>query len=71
MYFYKCNHCGKVIMLLEDKKIPTICCGEPMVELTANTTDAAFEKHVPVIEEKDNIVEVRVGEVAHPMSEEH
>lgn len=71
MYFYKCNHCGKIVMLLDDKKIPTICCGEPMVELKANEVDAAVEKHVPVIEEKDNVVEVRVGEVTHPMSEEH
>ena len=41
--------------MLEDKKIPTICCGEPMVLLEANTVDAAFEKHIPVVEEKDNL----------------
>ena len=71
MYFYKCNHCGKVAMMLEDKKIPTICCGEPMVLLEANTVDAAFEKHIPVVEEKENVVQVRVGEVIHPMTNEH
>ena len=42
-----------------------------MVELTANTTEAAFEKHIPVLEEKDDVVVVKVGEVAHPMSPEH
>lgn len=71
MYFYKCSHCGKVVMLLEDKGIPTICCGEEMKLLNPNTVDAAFEKHVPVVEEKDDAVQVRVGEVAHPMSPEH
>ena len=71
MYFYKCSHCGKVIIMLEKSAISTICCGEPMQELTANTVDAAFEKHVPVIEEKDNKVVVKVGEVAHPMLPEH
>lgn len=40
-------------------------------ELTANTTDAAQEKHVPVISINGNKVEVSVGSVAHPMLEEH
>ena len=71
MYFYRCSHCGKVIMMLDKHPVPTICCGEPMQELVANTVDAAFEKHVPVIEEKDNVVNVKVGEVAHPMLPEH
>ena len=71
MYFYRCSHCGKLIVMFDKMDIPTICCGEPMKELTANTTDAAFEKHVPVIEEKGNVVTVKVGEVAHPMLPEH
>ena len=71
MYFYKCKHCGKVVMLLENNGVPTICCGEPMEELVANTVDAAFEKHVPVIEEDGDKVVVKVGEVAHPMLPEH
>ncbi len=71
MYFYKCNHCGKVLFALEDKGIPTICCGEEMKLLTPNTTDAAFEKHVPVVKEHDNLVQVSVGEVIHPMTNEH
>ena len=42
-----------------------------MVELVPNTEDGAHEKHIPVIEEKGNEVIVRVGEVAHPMTEQH
>ena len=71
MKFYICKHCGKVITVLNEVKVPTICCGEPMEELVGNTTDAALEKHVPVVEQKDNKVLVRVGEVEHPMTEEH
>lgn len=71
MKFYICKHCGKVITLLNDVKVPTICCGEPMEELVGNTMDAALEKHVPVVEQKDHQVFVRVGEVEHPMTEEH
>ncbi len=36
-----------------------------------NTTDAANEKHVPVLEEVDGKVVVRIGSVEHPMTPEH
>jgi len=71
--FYKCAHCGKIVALVNDcgGKCPTLCCGEPMKEMIPNTLDGAKEKHIPVYEVKDNIVTVKVGEVAHPMMEEH
>ena len=71
MLFYRCNHCGNFITFLGDKAATPVCCGEPMNEVTANTTDGAQEKHVPAVEVKDNIVTVKVGSVAHPMLEEH
>ena len=40
-------------------------------ELVASSTDAAKEKHVPVVTKKCKQVKVDVGSVAHPMSEEH
>lgn len=40
-------------------------------KLTANDTDAAKEKHVPIIECDQDIVKVIVGSTLHPMSEEH
>ena len=42
-----------------------------MTELVANTTDAAQEKHVPVISISGDTVTVDVGSVAHPMVPEH
>ena len=42
-----------------------------MVELVPNTVDAATEKHVPVYTVEGNKVTVKVGEVEHPMLEEH
>ena len=39
--------------------------------LTANTTDAALEKHVPVYSINDEVIYVKVGEVNHPMEEAH
>ncbi len=69
---FKCNKCGKVIELLPGTHgCQTFCCGEPMVELSANSTDAATEKHVPVVTVNGNHVHVQVGSVEHPMMEEH
>lgn len=48
-----------------------ICCGKSMIKMIANTTDAVVEKHVPVYERVDNEIVVKVGEVEHPMEEEH
>jgi superoxide reductase len=39
--------------------------------LTENTTDAAKEKHVPVIEKVSGGYKVSVGSVTHPMEEKH
>ncbi len=40
--------------------------------LIPNTVDAAQEKHVPVVKiEDDNMLFIQVGEVSHPMTEEH
>ena len=71
MRFFKCEVCGKIIAAVNMKPCPTMCCGKEMVEMVPNTVDAAKEKHVPVCKVNGNIVEVVVGEVAHPMTEEH
>ena len=72
MRFFRCKHCGKIIAIVDgNDKVPTICCGEPMEELIPNTQEGAHEKHIPVYEVKENIVHVKVGEVAHPMMEAH
>ena len=69
--FYKCKHCGNIIAVVKASGAPISCCGEKMTEIVPGTTDAAAEKHVPVVEIKDGKVIVTVGEVAHPMAPEH
>ena len=69
--FFVCKHCGNMIGLLHDAGVPMMCCGEKMVELVPNTTDAAQEKHVPVATVEGNKVVVNVGSVNHPMAAEH
>ncbi|MBO7709124.1 MAG: desulfoferrodoxin [Lachnospiraceae bacterium] len=71
MTFYICKGCGKIIGMIRPSKCPTKCCGEPMEEMIPNTTDAALEKHVPVVEISGRDVKVTVGSALHPMMEEH
>ncbi|NLC48667.1 MAG: desulfoferrodoxin [Tenericutes bacterium] len=69
--FYICKHCGNVIVKLENSGVPVVCCGEKMGELVPGTVDASVEKHIPVVEIVDDTVNVKVGDVPHPMTEEH
>ena len=68
---YKCSVCGNVVEVVHAGAGTLVCCGVPMDLLSENTTDAAREKHVPVIEKVDGGVRVKVGSVAHPMEEKH
>ena len=68
---FKCKKCGKMVIQLNKAGCPTMCCGEEMVELKANTTDGATEKHVPAVVREGDTLKVTVGSVEHPMLEEH
>ena len=68
---FKSNHCETIVELINSCNEAPSCCGEPMRELKANTTDAAQEKHVPEVSVEGNLVKVKVGSVEHPMTEEH
>ena len=69
--FFVCKHCGNIVGLIHNAGVPLICCGEPMQELKANTTEAAQEKHVPVVTVAGDTVTVSVGSVSHPLTSEH
>lgn len=69
--FYRCQHCGNIIIKVVDSRVPVVCCGEIMQELVANTVDAAQEKHVPVVKNEKGVVAVKVGSVPHPMIDAH
>ena len=69
--FYICAHCGKIVALVKESGVPVMCCGAKMNEIIPGTVEASVEKHVPVITVNGNTVTVTVGEVEHPMAEEH
>lgn len=69
--FFICNHCKNLVGMIKDAGVSMVCCGEKMQELVANTTEAATEKHIPVVTAEGNTVTVDIGSIAHPMLEEH
>ena len=67
MKFFQCPDCGTILIPdRSDEFAP-----KKLVELVPNTTDAAGDKHVPVITVTGNAVKVEVGAVAHPMLAAH
>lgn len=69
--FFICRHCGNIIGMINSSGVPVVCCGEEMEQLVPNTTDAAGEKHVPVVSVDGDTVTIKVGTVEHPMTEDH
>ncbi len=68
---YKCNVCGNTVSIVNTGIGELVCCGIPMELVNVNSVDATLEKHVPVIEKTDTGIKVKVGSIAHPMTEDH
>ncbi|MBQ3062368.1 MAG: desulfoferrodoxin [Clostridia bacterium] len=69
--FYICERCGNIVEMVNDSGVNPFCCGQKMNELVPNTVEASGEKHVPAVTVNENIVEVNVGSVDHPMIDVH
>ncbi len=68
---YRCNVCGNMVSMVHSGVGQLVCCGQEMELLSELTEDQGLEKHVPVIEEKEGGIVVKVGSVPHPMEEAH
>ena len=68
---YKCEICGNIVEVLHKGSGELVCCNKVMILQEERKTDQGGEKHLPVIDIKDEYVEVKVGDIAHPMEEEH
>jgi superoxide reductase len=68
---YKCEKCENIVEVVHGGKGKLVCCNQDMILLKENTTDAATEKHVPVIEKTAEGIKVAVGSTLHPMEEKH
>lgn len=69
--FYRCEVCGNMSVKIKNGGGDMVCCDQPMTKLTANTTDASHEKHVPAVTKENGKVKAIIGTVPHPMLPEH
>ncbi|MDA3837953.1 MAG: desulfoferrodoxin [Candidatus Delongbacteria bacterium] len=68
---YRCEVCGIVAEVIGAGEGTLVCCGQDMKLLKEKTVDGAKEKHVPIVEEVNGGIKVKVGEVSHPMEDTH
>lgn len=68
---YVCELCGNIVEVLEGADGTLVCCGQDMTLQKENSTDAAQEKHVPVVTVSDTEATVQVGSTLHPMEPQH
>ena len=68
---YRCNICGNIVEVVKEGEGQLVCCGENMELLEERQLDVGPEKHIPIIEKDGDKIVVKVGEVPHPMIEEH
>jgi len=68
---YRCNVCGNMTEVINESVGQLVCCNENMELLEERQLDVGPEKHIPIIEKDGDKVVVKVGEVPHPMEEEH
>ena len=69
--FYICPHCGNIVEVVHNGGVSPHCCGEEMQELIPGSVEASGEKHIPAVTLGQNVVEVNVGSVDHPMADVH
>ena len=69
--FYECETCGNVMVKLVDGGVTPVCCGKPMKRVEPKSGDEGTEKHTPIVLVNDERVTVTIGEIAHPMEEDH
>lgn len=69
--FEYCPICGNLIEKIEDHQVPLMCCGQALDALNPNSTDAAVEKHLPVLKLDETTLTIEIAEVTHPMLASH
>lgn len=69
MKFVKHTACKSILLMMSEGPEP--CLDTSLTPLTANTVDAAQEKHVPALDYQADGLHVQIGSVEHPMLPEH
>lgn len=69
--FYKCNVCGNFVEVVKNGAGELTCCGQAMELMEVQIEGDKAPKHVPIVEIDGDKVTVSVGEVQHPMDDDH
>ncbi len=69
-YFLKDQNCivNKIKMCNEK---PPVESNDEIIKIESNSTDASTQKHIPIVKKEGNKITVTVGELSHPITEEH
>lgn len=68
---YRCKVCENIVEMVHSGIGELVCCGQAMGLLDERTEETGAEKHVPVMENTDSGVKVKIGSIPHPMEDEH
>lgn len=71
MRFYTCTKCGSLITSSGDLVEDIYCCGKRASELTPEVSGTFARTHAPILSREGDLITVRVGEQAHPMTPTH
>ncbi len=69
--FYVCNNCKNLVNTYQFSGKEPSCCNKTMENMDPVTDGGGKEKHLPRVEVKGNCVTVSLGEIYHPMTEDH
>jgi superoxide reductase len=67
----KCKTCGNIVEVICQDPAEEKCCDSNLDVFEEKTTGEGEPKHKPVVTRIDNAYNVKVGEVEHPMDEDH
>ncbi|HWQ65746.1 MAG TPA: desulfoferrodoxin [Methanospirillum sp.] len=68
---YKCEKCGNIAVIFHPAAGALVCCGADMTLMPEKNADQGKEKHVPVISQDGSGIQVKCGDIPHPMEEKH
>ena len=71
MRFYRCEVCGKIVAMVKNSGVPTVCCGQPMRQLAPSFQDGSRELHMPVYSVEQGYIAIMIGSRPHPMTDMH
>ena len=68
---YQCAICGNMVEVTAPGGGTLVCCNQAMDKISFKTEESGQEKHLPIIEENEEGILVKVGSIEHPMEERH